>query len=76
MSADVTAAKAKKAEKAEIAPRFYSVTDAASRLGFSRSHLYAMKAAGLIKFGKVLGKTVVSDVEIERVVASINEVAA
>ncbi len=36
----------------------------------------AMKAAGLIKFGKVLGKTVVSDVEIERVVASINEVAA
>ena len=64
------------AVKATTNPRFYSVTDAARRLGFSRSHLYAMKAAGLIKFGKVLGKTVVSDAEIERVVASVNEVAA
>ena len=55
-------------------PRLHSVTEAARLIGVSRSHLYAMKAAGLIRFGKLLNKTVVTDNEIERVIASVNEV--
>ncbi len=70
MSADNVAA------KATTTPRFYSLTAAAQALGVSRSHLYAMNTAGLIKFGNILGKRVVSDIEIARVVATVNEAAA
>lgn len=51
--------------------RLYSVGDAARILGVSRPHLYTLKAKGLIRFGKILGRTVVSASEIDRLVSSI-----
>ncbi len=54
-----------------VPPRVFSVADAAKILGVSRSHLYTLRAAGQIRFGKLLGRTVVTASEIDRVVSSI-----
>ncbi len=51
--------------------RLYSVSEAAKILGVSRPHLYTLKAKGLIRFGKLLGRTVVSASEIDRIVSSL-----
>ena len=51
--------------------RVLSVLEAAEQLGISRSHLYSMRAAGLIHFGKLLGRTVVAQHEVDRIVASM-----
>ncbi len=58
-------------DQGAVSPRVYSVSAAAKVIGVSRSHLYEMKAAGLIRFGKLLGKTVVTASEIDRVISSI-----
>lgn len=52
-------------------PRCYSVIDAARMLGCSRSHLYQLNKGGRIRFAKLLGKTVVTASEIDRVVAAL-----
>ena len=58
------------------AKRILSVTEAAMQLGISRSHLYTLHKAGVIRFSKLLGRTVVTQVEIDRVVASLEAEAA
>lgn len=51
--------------------RVYSVQEAAAELSVSRSHLYAMREAGLIKFSKLLNRTVITAAELDRVVAKL-----
>ena len=48
----------------------YSVPEAAAALGVSRSTLYNMQRAGLIRFGKILTRTVVGVDEVDRVAAN------
>ncbi len=56
--------------------RLLSVTEAAIQLGISRSHLYTLQKAGVIRFSKLLGRTVVTQAELDRVVASLETEAA
>ena len=58
------------------APLVLSVSAAARRLGVSRSHLYALRDAGELRFAKLLGKTVVTAAELDRLVASLDAQAA
>ena len=51
-------------------PAFVSVSEAARRLGISRTHLYNLRAAGSVRFSKLFGRTVVSRSEIERIIAT------
>jgi len=53
-----------------LAKRLYSVPEAAAALGVSRSTLYSMQRAGLIRFGKILTRTVVGVDEVDRVAAN------
>lgn len=49
-----------------IQPRAYRIPDACRILSLSRSHLYALAAAGRVKLLKLGGRTLVSAEEIER----------
>lgn len=49
--------------------RLYSIAEAATILGVGRTTIYVMRKAGLIRFGKLLNRTVISAEEIDRVVA-------
>jgi|LULE01.1.fsa_nt_gb excisionase family DNA binding protein len=51
-------------------PRVFSITDAAEMLGVSRSHMYTLRSEGVIRFVKLLNRTVVPASEIERVLSS------
>ena len=51
-----------------VAKKLVSVNEAAAQLGVSRSHLYAMQKAGLIRYAKLLGKTVIAQSEVDRLV--------
>ncbi|WP_040441472.1 helix-turn-helix domain-containing protein [Roseibium aggregatum] len=51
-------------------PRVFSVSDAARMLGVSRSHMYTLRSEGVIRFVKLLNRTVVPASEIERVLSS------
>ncbi|WP_035871218.1 helix-turn-helix domain-containing protein [Cucumibacter marinus] len=55
--------------------RAYSPAEAAAELGISRSHLYRLRNEGLIKFSKLLGRTLITESEIDRVVATLEEEA-
>jgi excisionase family DNA binding protein len=51
-------------------PRLLSVSEAAEQLGISRSSVYNLHKAKAIKFGKLLGRTVIAQSEIDRIIAS------
>lgn len=53
---------------ATVTKKLVSVNEAAAQLGVSRSHVYAMQKAGLIRFAKLLGKTVIAQSEVDRLV--------
>ena len=55
---------------AQPAPRLLSVMEAAEQLGISRSSVYNLRKAKAIKFGKLLGRTVIAQSEIDRIIAS------
>ena len=53
---------------AAVTKKLVSVNEAAAQLGVSRSHIYAMQKAGLIRSAKLLGKTVIAQSEVDRLV--------
>ena len=57
-------------EGAQVAPRLISVVEAARQLGISRSSVYNLHKADTIKFAKLLGRTVIAQSEIDRIIAS------
>ena len=54
--------------KYETLPAFVTVTEAARRLGISRGHIYNLNKSGAVRFSKLFGRTVVSQVEINRII--------
>lgn len=55
---------------AQPAARLLSVIEAAELLGISRSSVYNLHKAKAIKFGKLLGRTVIARSEVDRIIAS------
>ena len=51
--------------------RLFTIRETCSALGCSRSHLYSLEKRGLVRFGKLLGKTVVTAAEIDRLVSAV-----
>ncbi len=63
------AEKSKEAGRQSV-PRLITVVEAADQLGVSRSTVYNLHKAKAIKFGKLLGRTVIAQSEIDRIIAS------
>lgn len=59
------------ANPAPAMPALLSVSEAARRLGISRSYAYSLHERGLLKIGRVAGTPRVARTEIERVAAVI-----
>ena len=56
--------------------RLFSVKQAASALSVSSSQLYNLRRRGVIRFGKLGCRTVVTQAELDRVIASVETEAS
>lgn len=52
-------------------PALLSVTAAAAELGVSRSHVYQLRARGLLGFARCAGRTVVPRSELDRLIGDL-----